>query len=385
MNDPVTATSEIDAVPNERGSRSARRRAWAIGIALVLTLAVGGALYLYLARAQDTSAASGAASEQSRAALTVTTATPQRVTWPDVLIAQGAIAAWQEASIGTQIGNYQLIDVRANVGDQVRGGQVLARLDPALLRAEEAQFLARQAQADANDQRALGLQDVGGISEQEALQFATEAKTASALLAAKRLELQYTTIRAPDDGVISARSATLGAVVAAGQELFRMIRKNRLEWRGELTAQEMAVARRGQMVTLSLPGSGNARARIREFAPSLDAASRLGIVYADILPGSAARGGMYVNGAIAVGETEALVVPAECVVIRDGRSYVMLVSKSAETSTVTLHAVTTGRRDSEQIEITQGLTGTEHLVRRGAGFLDDGDIVDIAKVGKTGS
>lgn len=371
---PVTANPEIIAASYGSGARPARRRARAMGIGLAVMLAAGGALYAVVPRTGD----SPVASERPRPALTVTMASPRRVTWPDVVIAQGAIAPWEEASIGTQIGSYQLIEVGANVGDQVRRGQVLARLNPALLRAEEAQLLARHAQASANARRAQGLQGVGGISDQDALQFATEARTASALLAAKRLELQYSYIRAPDDGVISARSATTGAVVPAGQELFRMIRKNRLEWRGELTAQNIAVARRGQMITLSLPGDANAQAKIRAFAPALDAASRLGIVYADIQPGSWARAGMYANGAIAVGESAALIVPAECVVIRDGRSYVMLLSTPGRTSDVALRAVTTGRRKGDQIEITHGLTGTERLVRRGAAFLDDGDVIDIA-------
>jgi RND family efflux transporter MFP subunit len=379
MNRPVTATPEIEAASNDGGLTSpVRGRAWVIGIGLTLMLATVGALYTFVLRPRD----GPAPSEQSGAAFTVTTATPRRTTWPNVVIAQGPIAPWEEASIGTQIGSYQLIEVRANVGDQVRRGQVLARLNAALLRAEEAQMLARHAQAIANDRRARGLQSVGGISDQEALQFATEAKTTSALLAAKRLQLQYTYIRAPDDGVISARSATTGAVVPAGQELFRMIRKNRLEWRGEVTAEHIAVARRDQMVTLILPGGGNARAKIREFAPTLDNASRLGIVYADILPGSRARAGMYANGAIAVGDSAALVVPAECVVIRDGRSYVMVLSTPGKRSDVALRAVTTGRRSDNQVEISHGLTGTEHLARRGAAFLDDGDVVDIAGAGK---
>ena len=379
MKGNIIAMSEIDAVSNDNGFRPpSRRRARAIGIGLVLLLVAGGSLHQLILKPEERPAASG----PSHAALTVTTARPRRMTWPDVLVAQGAIAPWEEASVGTQIGSYQLTEVRANVGDQVRRGQVLARLNPALLRAEEVQLVARHAQADANDRRARGLQGAGGISDQEALQFATEARTTSALLAAKRLELQYTYIRAPDDGVISARSATTGAVVPAGQELFRMIRKNRLEWRGELTAQHIAVARRGQMITLSLPGGSKARAKIREFAPTLDATSRLGIVYADLLPGSPARAGMYANGAIAVGESGALVVPAECVVIRDGRSYVMLLSTPGKRSDVALRAVTTGRRNGDQVEIVRGLTGTEHLVRRGAAFLDDGDVVDIADAGK---
>ncbi|WP_206366543.1 hypothetical protein [Sphingomonas gei] len=70
-----------------------------------------------------------------------------------------------------------------------------------------------------------------------------------------------------------------------------------------------------------------------------------------ILPGSPARAGMYANGAIAVGESRALVVPAECVVIRDGRSYVMLLSTPGKRSDVALRAVTTGGRKDDQVEI----------------------------------
>ena len=189
-------------------------------VAILLALGLGGFLFA--------GGSEPPAAPQPHPALTVAIASPRMETWPDTLSASGVIAPWEEASIGTQIGSYQLIEVRANVGDQVRRGQLLARLNPALLRAEEAQLLARYQQAQANDRRAKGLLAAGGISDQDALQFATNMKTASALLSAKRLELRYTAILAPDDGAISARTATLGAVVPAGQELFRMIRQNRL-------------------------------------------------------------------------------------------------------------------------------------------------------------
>ncbi|MEN7538778.1 efflux RND transporter periplasmic adaptor subunit [Aurantiacibacter flavus] len=345
----------------------------ALGVALVLALAI----YLLFLRPGTTPTAAGEAST----ALTVTTATPQRTTWSDSVTGRGVVAPWQEASISAQIGSYQLVDVRVNVGAYVRRGQVLARLNPAILRAEVSELEARQAQAVAEDRRARGLQEVGGISDQEALRYATEAKTVAALLAAKRLELQYTTIRAPDDGLISAREATLGAVVSPGQELFRLIRRNRLEWRGEIAARDFLAVRQGQTVTLTLPDGGSAEARIRDLAPSLDPETRLGIVYADILPGSAARAGMYVEGDIAMGESAALTVPAESVVTRDGRNYVMLLSRASGTSKVTLRGVTTGRRESREVEITDGLAGNAILVRRGAAFLDDGDIVTIAGTG----
>jgi RND family efflux transporter MFP subunit len=292
-------------------------------------------------------------------ALTVTSATSRQASWPTTLEASGAIAPWQEAILGTQIGGYQLVDVRVNVGDQVRTGELLARFDPALLLADEVQLQANADQAEANRQRALAMKSSGGISDQDVLQFVTQAKTANALLSAKQLQLRYTNVTAPDDGVISSRTATLGTVVPIGQELFRLIRRNRLEWRGELTPSQLASIKIGQRITLTLPDGSHASARVRQTAPSLDAQSRLGIVYADLEPGSRARAGMYADGQIMLGESPALLIPAESVVIRDGRSYVLTLADVSAMPKVSIRAVIVGRRQDNEVEIVQGLEKTQ--------------------------
>ena len=312
------------------------------------------------------------------AALTVTEATARRVSWPTTVEASGAIAAWQEASIGTQIGGYQLVDVRVNVGDRVRRGQVLARLDPALLKAEEAQLRASYDEAEANRQRALSLQASGGVSDQDVLQYVTQARTAAAGLAAKRLQLRYTSVVAPDDGIISARTATLGAVAPAGQEFFRLIRQGRLEWRGELTAPQLARVRSGQQILLDLPDGTRATARVRQTAPAVDDRSRLGVVYAEIAGGSLARAGMYVGGRIEMAEQAAITVPAQSVVIRDGRNYVLKLARPEAAPRVSLQRVSLGRRRGEEVEIVSGLAEGARVVVQGAGFLNDGDIVRLA-------
>lgn len=311
------------------------------------------------------------------AALTVTEASARRALWPMTIEASGAIAPWQEASIGTQIGGYQLIDVRVNVGDRVRKGQLLARLDPALLNAEEAQLRASHDQAEANRQRALSLQASGGISDQDVLQYVTQARTAAAGLAAKRLQLRYTSVVAPDDGVISARTATLGAVAPAGQEFFRLIRQGRLEWRGELTAAQLARVIPGQLIMLDLPDGTRCAATVRQTAPILDERSRLGIAYADIVRGSRARAGMYANGRIEMAVTPAITVPPQSVVIRDGRNYVLKLGQPEAAPRVSLQAVTIGRRRDDAVEIAIGLAEGDRIVVQGAGFLNDGDVVRL--------
>ena len=314
-------------------------------------------------------------------ALTVTVARPASAVWPVTLEASGAIAAWQEASIGAQVGGYRLVEVLVNVGDQVSKGQVLARFDPALLQADEARLEAGDAEAKANEERMLHLQKTGTASDQDTLRFVTQEKTANALLEATRLQLRYTEVLAPDDGVISSRTATLGAVVPNGQELFRLIRQNRLEWRGELTAAQLLHIDIGQRVELTLPAGKMAVAKIRQTAPALDPQTRLGIIYADIDPGSAARAGMYVDGRVVIGQSEALVVPAESVTIRDGRSYVLTLKDTSATPRVSLRPVTVGRRRTGQIEIVEPLTRDDWLVVAGAGFLNEGDLVRLTDIG----
>lgn len=351
-------------------------------------LAAGAALVAVSAMSKS----DDAGRPQTVAALTVTGAAPQWRQWPATIDASGAIAPWQEAVIGAQQAGLRLIEVNVNVGDQVKRGQLLARFDADMLRADLAQLKANLAQAQAtaaqaetNKQRVLKLKNAASLSQQELLRYETEAETSrtqveaiKAQLAAKQLQLGYAEVRAPDDGVISARQATLGAVAGSGQELFRLIRQNRLEWRGELTAGQLAQSQAGQSIKLSLPDGGSAEAIVRQLAPVLDEQSRLGLVYADIQPGSSARAGMYANGRIVLNQRSALTIPAASVVIRDGRSYVLKLQDSAETVPVSLQAVGTGRRQGLEIEIVQGLSETERVVVEGAGFLNDGDLVRIA-------
>lgn len=315
-----------------------------------------------------------------RPALTVTVAAPRRAVWPVRFSAQGSIMPWQEASVGAQIGGYPLIDVRVNVGDRVSKGDVLARIDPELLKADEARLEASYTEAEVNRQRAVNLQlrASGAISATDVLQSVTKAKMAAAELAAKRLQLRHTVVVAPDDGTISARAATLGAVPGAGQELFRLIRRDRLEWRGELTAAQLAQVRRGQPIVLDLPDGSHASARVRQTAPGLDPQSRLGIVYADLDPGSRARAGMYASGSVKLGERPALIVPAASVIIRDGRNYVVKPAEPGPTPRVALAEVTVGRRRGTDVEIVHGLADGDRVVAQGAVFLNDGDVVRLA-------
>ena len=352
-------------------------------LSLLALLALSGAV-----TAQDKKPA---AAGTAKPALTVTVVSAQQSELPVNLSASGNIAAWQETIIGAEVSGLRLSDVRANVGDVVKSGQVLATFVADSLQTEVAQQQAAVAEAEAareqaaaNVVRARVLADTGGMSKQEIEQYLIAGKTADARLQAAQaalmaanIRLRHTQVLAPDDGIISARAATLGSVAQPGQELFRLIRDGRLEWRGEVAAADLARVRPGQRVVLSLPGEGSQRAsgRVRMVAPTIDEKTRNGLVYVDLTERGSARAGMYVKGDFELGSAGALTVPQQAVVVRDGFSFVFSVGADNRVAQL---KVATGRRNGERVEVLQGLKPGQPVVAAGAGFLNDGDLVAVS-------
>jgi RND family efflux transporter MFP subunit len=341
-------------------------------------------------------AAWAAPAADARASLTVTLVQAQRGTLGSTVSASGNVAAWQETIVGAESNGWRLAEVRVNVGDQVRRGQLLASFAADLPQAELAQSKAAVAEAEAllaeaavNAQRARDLGPAGAWSLQQINQALTAERTAQARLEAVRaaarvqqLRLAQAQVLAPDDGVISARSATVGAVVPAGQELFRLIRQGRLEWRAEVAASELAQIRPGQVVRVTPAGGSAVDGRVRMVAPTVDAATRNGIVYVDLPAPGMARAGMFARGEFEVGASAALTLPQSAVVLRDGFSYVFKVGGDGR---VAQSKVGVGRRSGDRIEITSGLDPAARVVASGGGFLADGDtvrVVDAAPVVK---
>ena len=355
-----------------------------VAAALVLALLAGGA-YLMAGRTAPRQEVAA-----PKAALTVTTVRAESADMPRRLVANGNVAPWQEAIIGSEAGGLRLTDVRANVGDSVRAGDVLAVFSADAVQADMAQATAALMEAEAaaadaanNAARARTLKDSGALSTQQINQFTTGAQTAQARVEAaraavstQRLRLRYTRVLAPDDGVISTRTATVGAVVPAGAELFRMIRQGRLEWRAEVTATELGSLRPGTAATVAAPGGAAIAGRVRMIAPTVDLQSRTALVYVDLLPPETGplplRAGMYARGEFDLGSAPALTVPQQAVVVRDGFSYVFRLNADNRVSQV---KVRTGRRAGGRLEVIEGVAPDTVLALDGAGFLNDGDLV----------
>ncbi len=324
----------------------------------------------------------------SRPALSVSLITPQMADWPQVLPANGNVVAWQEAVIGAEVDNYRISEVSVQVGQVVRRGQVLARIAGDTVASELAEATAAVAELEAlaaeargNAERAQELKAKGFYSSQLNLQYQTAERTAQARLAAAQarqqaaaLKMSKTSVLAPDDGVISARSATVGSLTQPGQELFRLIRGGRLEWRAEVTSADLARVKAGGEAVLSGPDGEAVKGVVRTVAPSVDAKTRNGLVYVDLPAPGGLRAGMFARGEFRLGQRPALTLPQSAVVLREGFAYVF---RLAEAGRVAQAKVTLGRRVGERVEIVDGLTAQAEVVASGAGFLADGDAVKV--------
>ena len=230
-------------------------------------------------------------------------------------------------------------------------------------------------------ERAKSLESTGALSEATINQYVTAERTARARLDAQRagvqarqLKVAQTPVLAPDSGVISSRSATVGAVLPAGQELFRMIRQGRLEWRAEVASSDMALIKPGVHVTVTPAGGTPTAGTVRMVAPTVDPQTRNGIVYVDLPAPGSARAGMFARGEFDIGNSSALTLPQSAVQLRDGFSYVFKVGADNKVTQVKIEV---GRRVGDRIEVTRGLEPDARVVATGGAFLAEGDTVRI--------
>lgn len=325
--------------------------------------------------------------------LVVTTAQPVTREIERELVVSGAVAAWQEISLGVELTGIRVTEVLVEVGDRVKAGQPLVRLDARTLRvkARQAEASVEQAKAglelaQANYRRGQALVKQGLISKSDAdtLQAnltGAEAQlaTANANLDSANLELSYTTLYAPDAGLISARSVEPGQVVSAGADLLKLIRDGRLEWRAELTQRDLVLVHVGMTVELTGPGGHKVIGKVRTVSPGVSTDTRTGTLYADLPEPGELHAGMFAEGRILLGKAPATMLPRESVVYRDGYPYVFVArdhgGKPGAPFNVEQRRVEVGVQRGDFTEILGGVKNDEHVVVRGAGFLSDGDLV----------
>jgi RND family efflux transporter MFP subunit len=339
------------------------------------------------------------ASTQQAAGVQVTTALARTENWAVSIPAQGEILPWEVANLSAKTEGIAATEVAVVEGDLVQKGQVLARFDNRLLRAQHAQAEAELALATANHQLAaanlkrfdqlrakqtVSERDYEVVSNQAAIAAAVRDQAAAALGSAE-IKLADAVVIATDTGKILERNLELGQVPQNGQVLFRLLRQQKLEWVAKIDATELAQVKPAMAAeiilhTPSTPASPNiVHGKIRSVSPQLGGTSRLASVRV-LLDGAPELAiNTYVEGKILVGSTAAIIVPAQCLVVRDGKTWLFRVNKlSAEQALKAEQVlVNVGRRQQNEIEIISGINAGDMLVQEGAGFLNHGDALAI--------
>ncbi|RWF59149.1 MAG: efflux RND transporter periplasmic adaptor subunit [Mesorhizobium sp.] len=354
-------------------------------VALLVALAAVAALKAY-GRATPEPAAQTPA---PAATLTVSVekVVPQTVT--SSVSATGTVAAWQEATIGAEESGLRLTEVLVAEGDHVKAGDVVARLDDSLLKAQLAEQKAAVAQAQATLDSALSaaarankLLASNAVSAETAEDKATAVKTGmagvdQATAATERLqaELDKTTIRAPFDGIVSSKPAVAGSIVQASTELMKIVRDGRLEVGVLVPEKDLASISASQPANI-VDASGRAfSGSVSQIAETVNSTTRLGTVYVAVGDASGLKPGMFARVTIETAASRQLTVAETALVWHDGKPAVFVVDDQGK---VSVHPVATGTRQNGRVAIESGLLEGDHVVVAGAGFLNDGNLVRVA-------
>ncbi|HEY5993984.1 MAG TPA: efflux RND transporter periplasmic adaptor subunit [Gallionellaceae bacterium] len=293
-------------------------------------LALLGAGAWMLAGHSHADPAAPAVSSAGRPALTVRTTMLRPEKWSRTLEANGSIVPWQEAVIGAQVQGLRIAEVRVSIGDRVQQGEVLATLD--------------------NVVRAEG--DAPHVAQGR--------------------------IVAPDSGIISAANATVGSMSQPGAELFRLIRKGRLEWHADLVADELMLLKRGMTAEIMLGEGRVIKGTVRAISPSVDPKTRYGYALVSlpesdgIVAGAFARGVFDVSG----GKKTLMSLPQSAVMQRGSQTFVLVVGDDKH---VHERPVKIGQRNGDRVQIRGGLEPAEQVVETGGAFLTEGDVVQVIK------
>lgn len=333
----------------------------------------------------------------------------------ETLTLSGSLVPREEILIGPEIEGLRVLNVLVDEGDEVKRGQVLARLVPDTLDAQLAQneaALARNAAASAQArsgiseaearlkeaknaiERARTLREAGHVSDAVFDQRESVFKLAEAQLVAardglkaseadrasieaQRRELLWrrskTEVTAPADGVISHRRARIGATAAlvSQEPMFRMIEKGEIELDAEVPQAHVVRLAVGQKARIAIPGNGEVEGTVRLISPAVDPATRLGRVRILLGKDPNLRIGTFARGEVIVARGTGLAVPRSAVLFGKSGASVQVV----ENDTVATRPVTLGLAEADKLEIRDGVAEGMLVVAKSGTFLRNGDRV----------
>lgn len=379
---------------------------------LLTLLAAAGLGFAFPAAAQQAQPA--ASQTNTGPSITVTTAKTSEIV--QSIVVSGSMIARDEVLVSPEVDGLAIVDILAEEGDRVTAGQVLAKLsrvtlevqkaqlDAQIARAEAAvtQAKAQIAEAQANREQAASafertktLRDSGNTTLELYEQRAAAARSAEARLNAAHqalaiatadlalaraqardvdVRLARTEIKAPAAGIVSRRSAKLGATasMAASEPLFRLIADGAIELQADVAEVEIPKLKVGQPVAVTPAGATAPLAgTIRLISLEVDRASRLGRVRVALTGNPPVAIGSFARGVIETGRKQAVTLPLSALTY--GRGGVSV--QSVDGNKVVTKKVELGLTGAGRAEIVSGIRDGETVVARAGTFLRDGDLI----------
>lgn len=327
----------------------------------------------------------------------------------------GSVMPREEVSVGADVSGLLVLELNADIGDVVKQGDILARLDKSSLEtqlaqivAQEAQNAASRAQAEAQivdaevavrqaqdtfdraktlakkgvtataslDTAQNGLDSAKAklnTAQQGLLAADAQAKLIRAQKAEAELRLAKADVRAPADGLILARNAQLGAVVSgAGGPLYRIAWIGQFEVVADVPEVALAKVREGMSTSFRITGiEGSSTGVVRKVSPEINAASRLGKVYLTLEGNPDIRPGAFAQGEIELSRRVAVAAPESSLVFRDKQAFLQVVKDGV----VETRKVVLGSHADGYVEVVTGINEGDELVERAGTFIANGDKV----------
>ncbi len=331
----------------------------------------------------------------------------------DRVLATGTVKAVDETYVSPLVDGLSIRTLNADVGDRVEADSTLATLNPDMLELQKSQYAASlakanaalaqyeaqlaEAQANADEavrvaERSKKLAEAGSMStaqrdqeraaataalarvrsgEQLVSVAKADIKVVEAQISDVDLRLARTDVKTPVSGVVSARTAKVGAIAnGAGEPLFTIIRDGAVEVKAEIIETDLPKLAIGQRAEVTLAdGKTQIEGKIRLISPVVDTQTRLGNVYISLLTPDKARVGMYARAQIIVTEKTALVLPLSAVTnTKDG-----MVARKVEGDVAHVAKIETGIQDNGVVEIQTGLKEGDKVITKAGAFVRDGD------------
>jgi RND family efflux transporter MFP subunit len=316
-----------------------------------------------------------AATNQAPGQAVQVTAAPAevRTVWDEEDVV-GNVEAAQRAVLSAKVTG--VIDaIKVAPGAKVSRGDVLATIDAREIKARLDQAVAAQEQAQKDFGRIERLLQSGSSTRQEFDAANTRLRTADAALVEARTMLQYTSITAPFDGIITRKLVEVGDLATPGKPLLEMENSSLLRFVAEVPEALIERVQMDAVLPVHVDAAGSSLdARVSEIAPSASAGSRTFLVKLDLPADPKLRAGQFGRLRLPVQERPAVMVPQTALVRRGQVESVFVINDGI----ARLRLVKSGRLLDSQVEILSGLSGGEIIIINDPALLSDGTAVEVA-------